>query len=154
LLHVWRAEIDAYVHSRGLKFREDASNASLDRARNRMRHKIIPALEKEFGREIRKALWRAAMIAAEEDALLDSFLPAEVLTSEKLEARSLAQMPVALQRRVVRSWLRAHNVADIGFDLIESVRSLLETTSSPAKINLPGDRHARRRAGELFIENR
>src|ERR1043166_1447525 len=37
-LAVWRAEIDAYVHERGLGYREDTSNAELASARNRIRH--------------------------------------------------------------------------------------------------------------------
>ncbi len=149
LLETWREEIDEYVRDQHLEFREDASNASLDRARNRMRHKIIPALEKEFGREIRRAIWRAAIIGSEEDALLESILPPVL---PKLRVNSLGQQPLALQRRAIRNWLREHGVGDIGFDLIESVRALLNTDAGPARINLPGDRHARRRAGELFIE--
>jgi tRNA(Ile)-lysidine synthase len=57
-----------------------------------------------------------------------------------------------LQRRAIFGWLHAHNVADVSFDLVETVRSLLNVDGGPAKVNLPGDRHARRRAGELFIE--
>jgi tRNA(Ile)-lysidine synthase len=51
-----------------LRFREDASNEQLDALRNRVRHRIIPMLEKEFGRDIRKTVRRAASIAADEDA--------------------------------------------------------------------------------------
>ena len=58
-----------------LRFREDATNQRLDALRNRMRHRIIPDLEKEFGREIRKTVSRMALIAAEEDAFLIDALP-------------------------------------------------------------------------------
>jgi hypothetical protein len=43
-------------------------------------------------------------------------------------------------------------VADVGFDTIERVRSLADGDARIAKVNLPGDRHARRRAGKIFIE--
>jgi tRNA(Ile)-lysidine synthase len=152
LLGVWRAEIDEYVAGAKLRFREDASNATLESTRNRMRHQIIPFLEKEFGRGIRKAVWRAAAIAAEEDALLESLLPPELRARETLPVAQLRSQPIAWQRRAIRSWLRAHAVADVGFDLIENIRRLLETDARSAKINLPGDRHARRRAGKLFLE--
>jgi tRNA(Ile)-lysidine synthase len=152
LLSVWRGEIDEYIASAGLRFREDASNADLGPTRNRMRHKMIPLLEKEFGRGIRKAIWRAAAIAAEEDALLEGLLPAGLRASETLSVAQLRSQPIALQRRAIRRWLRAHAIADISFDLIEKVRRLLETEADVAKINLPGDRHARRRSGKLFIE--
>ena len=61
-------------------------------------------------------------------------------------------MPVALQRHAITRWLREHQVSDVGFVLVEQVRAMLDTEVGPAKINLPRDRHARRRAGELFIE--
>jgi hypothetical protein len=41
-------------------------------------------------------------------------------------------------------------VSDVGFDQVESVRSLL--TTRVAKVNLPGDKHARRRARRIFLE--
>ena len=149
LLGVWRAEIDAYIAAHALRFREDASNERLDALRNRMRHRIIPSIEREFGRGIRKALWRAAVIAAEEDAVLEEMLPEQ---SAKLPVGELRAMPVALQRRAIARWLRAHPVSDIGFDMVEEVRALLEANNGPAKVNLTGDSHARRRAGKLFIE--
>ena len=149
LLHVWREEINEYIRASGLKFREDSSNARLAATRNRVRHKIIPALEHEFGRGIRKAVWRAAIIADEEDALLESLVaPA----GEKLNLHSLGKQPVALQRRAIRRWLQHNETSDISFRLIESVRALLDSEAGPAKVNLPRDRHVRRRAGKLFIE--
>ena len=149
LLRVWRAEIDEYVRAHRLRFREDASNRQLNALRNRMRHRIIPELEKEFGREIRKTVHRMATIAAEEDAFLTSALPQP---SARLSLQELRAMPVALQRRAITRWLRGQQVSDIGFALVEQIRAMLDTEAGPAKINLPGDRHARRRAGELFIE--
>ena len=149
LLHVWRRDIDTYLLTHGVGYREDASNATVDRTRNRMRHKIIPFLEKEFGRGIRESIWRAAMIGSAEDALLESMLPS---TSQALDVRSLGEQPLALQRRAIRNWLRAQAVPDISFDLVESVRGLLEVNTGPAKVNLPRAQHVRRRAGELFIE--
>jgi hypothetical protein len=52
---------------------------------------------------------------------------------------------------VIRTWLRCHEIANVGFDEVEAVRGLLENTE-PAKVNLPGKRHARRRAKKIFIE--
>lgn len=148
-LAVSRAEIDEYISTHRLRFREDASNEQLDALRNRVRHRIIPMLEKEFGRDIRKTVRRAASIASEEDALLNEMLP-EIST--RLSVQRLRVLPVALQRRTVTRWLRAHAVADVGFDLVEQVRAMLDAASGRAKINLPGNRHVRRRSGELFIE--
>src|SRR5262249_30177282 len=61
-LSVWRKEIDAYARAHHLKFREDASNRDLLPLRNRIRHRVIPYLEKTVERDIRKSIWRTAMI--------------------------------------------------------------------------------------------
>ena len=53
-LHVWRKEIDDYVREHGLRFREDPTNKNLDPLRNRIRHQIIPYLEKTLSRNIRQ----------------------------------------------------------------------------------------------------
>ena len=149
LLSVWRTEIDAYISAHRLRFREDATNQSLQPLRNRMRHRIIPLIAKELGRDIRPALRRAAMIAADENEMLDELLPD---VSARLTLKQLRDLPVALQRRAIVCWLCAQAVSDVGFELVEQVRGLLDATSGPAKVNLPQDRFARRRAGELFIE--
>src|SRR6476660_4529714 len=47
LLGVWRSEIDAYVREHGLEFREDATNRILRASRNRVRHRILPDIEKQ-----------------------------------------------------------------------------------------------------------
>jgi tRNA(Ile)-lysidine synthase len=60
LLGVWREEIDAYVKHHGITFREDASNADLAFTRNRLRHEAIPALSAALGRDVRRAIGRAA----------------------------------------------------------------------------------------------
>ncbi|MGI8436091.1 MAG: tRNA lysidine(34) synthetase TilS [Chthoniobacterales bacterium] len=145
LLGVWREEIDAYVSAHRLRFREDATNQRLIATRNRLRHRVLPMIEKEFGRAVRQNLWRAAEIAAAEDVALEAMLPKDFASARNL--------PLALQRRATRRWLQEHAVSDIGFQLIENVRALLDPGHRTAKVNLPGNRHARRRAGQFFVED-
>jgi len=150
LLGVWRKEIANYVTAHGLKFREDASNKNLSSFRNRMRHRIIPYLEKSLGRNIRSAIWRAAVIAREEENWIDRQLPAS--RDVELLVTKLRTLPVALQRRAISKWLREQNISEVGFDVVERVRSLLDPNARAAKINLARDRHARRRAGKIFLQ--
>jgi tRNA(Ile)-lysidine synthase len=150
LLAVWRKEVDNYVREHGLKFREDASNKNLGSLRNSIRHRIIPYLEKTVGRNIRPAIWRAAVVAGEEENWIERQLP--VSSDAELSLLKLRALPVALQRRTISKWLRAQNISEVGFDVIERVRSLLDPSGRVAKINLARDRHARRRAGKIFVE--
>jgi len=150
LLSVWRNEIDNYVRQHRLKFREDATNKNLAPIRNRIRNRVIPYLENTLGRNIRQNIWRTAMIAAEEEAWIENELPDA--TEADLSVVKLRTLQVALQRRAILKWLRAQSVANIGFDAVERVRSLADRDTPIAKVNLPKDRHARRRAGKIFLE--
>ncbi len=75
----------------------------------------------------------------------------------RLPVAGLRAAPVARQRRLLKAWLGARGVPGIGYREVEAVRSLLAGAdadpAAPAKINLPAAMHARRRAGELFIES-
>jgi tRNA(Ile)-lysidine synthase len=152
LLSVWRDEIDMYVREHRLKFREDASNKNLAPLRNRIRRRIIPYLEKTLGRSIRQNIWRTAVIAAEEETWIESQLPISADHDDDVSVREFRGLPIALQRRAILKWLRAQNVSEIGFEVIERVRSLLDPDTRIAKVNLAQDRHLRRRAGKLFLE--
>ncbi len=149
-LGLWRREIDQYVRKHRLQFREDLSNKDPGPLRNRIRRRIIPYLERALSRNIRQTIWRAAVITAEEENWIEHqlFEPEE----RELSTRKLRELPVALQRRQILKWLRRQNIANTGFDVTERVRSLLDHRSQTAKINLPQDRHVRRRAGKLFVE--
>jgi tRNA(Ile)-lysidine synthase len=161
LLGVWRSEINDYVRKHRLRFREDASNKNLAPLRNRIRRRIIPYLEKNLGRNIRQSIWRAAMIAGEEENWIEDQLPdatdvdlaAGASSAEAaLSVAKLRDLPIALQRREILKWLRTRKITNVGFDVVESVRSLLNHDARVAKTNLPQDRHVRRRAGKIFIE--
>jgi tRNA(Ile)-lysidine synthase len=149
-LCVWRKEIDDYVGEHRLRFREDATNKNLTPLRNRIRHRIVPYLEKMLGRNIRQNIWRTAMIAADEEKWIESELRDS--THADLSVIKLRALPIALQRRALLKWLRAQNVSDVGFEAIERVRSLADPGARIAKVNLPENRHARRRDEKIFIE--
>ncbi len=151
-LRVWRREIDLYIKRHRLAFREDATNRDLGPLRNRIRRRVIPYLEKSVGRNIRENIWRTAQIAAEEESFFENLLPPGLAQLSALAVEPLREMSVAVQRRMLHKWLRGGAVAEVGFDLVERVRGLLDLASGVAKTNLPGNRHARRRSGQLFLE--
>lgn len=149
LLALARETLAGYAAENGLRWREDASNQSREFTRNRLRLELLPQIEKIVGRNFREALLRAAEIFAAEEEWMSSLVPAP---PGQFSVAELAPLSRALQRRMIRQWLQFHRVPDPGFAEVERVRTLLDIASGPAKINLPGDRHARRRAGKLFIE--
>lgn len=152
LLAVRRAEIDSFIARKKIRFREDATNADPAAAtRNRLRHEVIPALAATMGDSFADAILRAAAISAAEDEWMHGEV-ARFGVGAELAVSALRAAPLALRRRVVRAWLEAGGVADIGFAEIERTLALLEVDAGPAKVNLPGGCHARRRQGKLFLE--
>ena len=150
LLGVWREEIDRYIARHALEFREDASNADPRHTRNRVRHEIVPLLGSAFGRDVRAALLRSAEILRDEDDYLSARPEMAMANGRELSVSEMRLLPTAIQRRVLLAWLRGCGVAEVGFEEVERVRTLL--AGRVAKVNLPGAKHARRRAGRLFVE--
>ena len=83
LLEVSRVEILAFLKALGLSYREDSSNANRRFLRNRIRHELLPLLERDYNPGIRDVLRRTA----------------EILRAEA-ESDS-----VAAERRAIRAWL-------------------------------------------------
>ncbi len=69
-----RAEVLAYLRSRGIGWREDASNRTADHTRNRIRHQVLPMLEEAVHPAVRKALLRLAHQAEAARAVLEDAL--------------------------------------------------------------------------------
>ena len=152
LLGWWQEDVDAYVAAKNLEYREDLSNQEKQFLRNRVRHDLVPRLTKIFGRDIRGAVWRLGEVAAQENDFFRELLDQLPVEATEISLRGMRAEHAAVQRRWIRDWLRSQGVGDVGFREIESVRGLLDAGGGPAKVNLPGDRYARRRSGKLFLE--
>jgi len=148
-LGVWKREIVAYARRHKLTWREDATNADTQHRRNRVRRRLLPYLQKQFGRQVAENLFRAAEIARAESEWLDAMCVGTAREPE-LSVKALRAASLAQQRRTLLRWLQARGVADISFADVEAVRGLLEKTI-PAKVNLSAGRFARRRAGKIFV---
>ena len=125
MLHVSRAEVLQYLRDCALPSCQDASNADCRFTRNRIRHELLPLLERDFNPGIRAVLLRTAEIFRDEDALLAEWV-AKYQHVETLSVVQLMQLPTALQRRAIRAWL-----GEISFEEVESVRQLA-TAESPS----------------------
>jgi tRNA(Ile)-lysidine synthase len=106
LLRTARTQVEAYLREIEQDWREDSSNRDLRHARNRVRHGIVPRLERALNPKVREALAEVAEIARSEEEYWQTEV--ECLLPEVWEARTrrligLAGLPLALQRRVVRA---------------------------------------------------
>ncbi|MGZ7090592.1 MAG: tRNA lysidine(34) synthetase TilS, partial [Candidatus Angelobacter sp.] len=67
LLTTSRSEVEAYLKAKGQCWREDSSNLDLGHTRNRIRHTLLPLLERDFNPSIRQTLADLAELAHAED---------------------------------------------------------------------------------------
>ncbi len=128
LLTLKREDVLKYLCARGIKYREDASNADVRFVRNRVRHVLLPLLEREFNPQVRAALARTAEILRDEDACLAKQVD-KYGSADTLNVRELLQLPVALQRRAIRAWL-----GEVDFDEVEAIRQLAAAESPSGRI--------------------
>jgi tRNA(Ile)-lysidine synthase len=101
LLGVTRAETGAWCRARGLEWRDDATNASDEYARGRVRHGLLPALEAVDPRAEANVV-RTAQLLREEAEVLDVVVDTALAGRDSIAIEHLAALPPALARLVVR----------------------------------------------------
>jgi tRNA(Ile)-lysidine synthase len=118
LLRSTREDLLRFAKEKVIVFREDSSNSDRSILRNRIRHELLPLLEREFNPGIRGVIGRTAELLGDE---------AEHLAAEATQWRGnpeptpFASLSPALQRWVLRQelWNLGH---DAGFDHLERLR--------------------------------
>jgi tRNA(Ile)-lysidine synthase len=111
LLGVTRAETGAWCRARGLEWRDDATNASDEYARGRVRHGLLPALEAVDPRAAANVV-RTAQLLREEAEVLDVVVDTALAGRDRIAIEHLAALPPALARLVVRR-LAEHATGDL-----------------------------------------
>lgn len=114
LLDIRRRDILEYLRRRRQPYRSDSTNRDLGLTRNRIRHRLIPRLARDYNPEVIEALAGAADLLRDEEAYLSDL--AEAACARLIRAtpqgvafglEELRELPPALLRRVVRmAWAR------------------------------------------------
>ena len=108
-LTITRSQVEVEIAARGLPYRIDASNRETRFARNCLRQRVLPLLEREFNPRVVESLAGFADRARDDDAFLDEqarerctpWLRREGDTV-RIPAGRLAEFPLAIARRVLR----------------------------------------------------
>jgi tRNA(Ile)-lysidine synthase len=159
LLAIRRRGLEAYLLALGQDWREDKSNRDLRHMRNRVRHGILPRLERYLNPAVREAFAETAEIARSEEEYWEKEV-ARVLprvwdakdAGGVLSLSVLADFPLALQRRVVRAASESLGMR-LDFHHVEEVLALGSAHVGPAKSTmLPDGWVVSRNKGELRFE--
>jgi tRNA(Ile)-lysidine synthase len=118
LLDLHRFDILAWLREGGYAWREDATNSDETFLRNRVRHSILPMLERELNPNIRETILRSMDVLREEDAWMNG-----MVADTGMDA--MTTLPKAAQRRVLRAWLFEQGAADADYDRVEKLLELM-----------------------------
>ena len=116
LLDVSKAELLKFATAEGVSFREDASNASLEMMRNRVRHELLPQLRKDFQPALDTVILRTMDLLEAEAECVGTLAQAWLR-----KPKDFAALPLAVQRRVRHLQLTKLGVTP-DFDWIEALR--------------------------------
>lgn len=114
LIECTRTKILAYLTERGVTYREDDSNADVTVPRNRIRHEILPLLERTVNPRVREAVLRLAgqqrvvnefLARQEEEAIENCVMPGGAI-----DRAAFALLDPALTHRVALHVARVHGV--------------------------------------------
>lgn len=142
LLDVTRAQTEAACAADGIEFWQDPQNADPRFTRSRVRHTVMPVLERELGPGVAETLARTADLLRADTAYLDDQADAlfaeAVDTDGVVDAGTLDAAPAALANRVLHRVLIAHGAiaSELTRDHVLAVRRILGATGK--EIQLPG----------------
>ena len=154
LLRVRHAALADWLRSEGLAWREDATNASDDADRNRIRHRVVPAVLDAFGPAFLSTLARSMDLLRDDADLLDALARTPVATGGSIQhsASSIQHSPPLLRRRIAAALYAAGvDPEAVTLDAIERIRRLLEAHRGGA-VPLGGGVAARVKRGAILVE--
>jgi tRNA(Ile)-lysidine synthase len=156
LLCITREEVLEYCEQRGLEYRTDETNSSLEFTRTLVRNQILPALA-EINPRIVESISRATEnIAADEDVLNDLALSllsrarqGDSSTGDQEKASysvtSILEQPAGMRRRIIAEALRvtsrnvlSNTAVEFTSAHVSALESLLKQSSCGKRVVLPG----------------
>jgi tRNA(Ile)-lysidine synthase len=144
LLGTSRSGIEDFLRAQGIEWREDLSNRDPRFARNRIRHSLLPQLEREWNPVVREALARMADLASAEEhwwsAKIDRLVRKAAVERDgaiEICANSIAALPKAVSRRLARELIRRAGGRSAEFEHVEKTIALARGERGSGRLELP-----------------
>jgi tRNA(Ile)-lysidine synthase len=162
LLGSRRQAVLAHLNAQRLPYRSDPTNNDTAFLRNRVRHELIPLLERHFNPSISEALGRTARTLAEENQALREVAAqlldraaATAVEGLALELSVLKASPAGLGKTALREALKRHGgLRSVSLVHIEGLWNLVLEGRGGASLPLPGGRTAAVHRGRLVLSGR
>ncbi|NLN05768.1 MAG: tRNA lysidine(34) synthetase TilS [Clostridiaceae bacterium] len=107
MLDIGRKEIEEFLSQNNIEFKVDSTNADVTYIRNRIRHKIIPFLENEYG-SIKESIIRLSDLSIEDSDFLNSVASEKALeciipdSYVKIDISRYSKNHVAIRGRILK----------------------------------------------------
>jgi tRNA(Ile)-lysidine synthase len=175
LLGIRRAALRAYLRDKQQAWREDASNRDETRTRARIRHKLMPFLEKKFQTLVVEHMCRLAELAREDNDYLEfmatwrinvlakvnkagiSIPVHDIALGQKARTKPEEELPrpdlVALPKRMIRQLVQRvkPHTGELSSTHVEAVLHLARSGHSGKILQLPGGVEVRRERDTLVF---
>ena len=155
LLGVPASDIRSWLESRGADWVLDPSNADEQFTRNRIRARLLPALQASFP-QFRSTFARSAAHAAQAQVVLQEVAAQDLeLVGSPPQIAALQQLSQARQANLLRHWLKtAHAVVPSAAQLAQLLHQIACCTTRGHKIQIKvGGGFVQRRGAELHWYN-
>jgi tRNA(Ile)-lysidine synthase len=150
LLFAAKSQIEDFCAENQLPFRQDLTNMDEGYLRNKIRLSLLPQLQKEYNPRIKDSLWALAEICREENNYMQALTEEQYSIIKEsdggIDTKRLSQLPLALQRRLLRHAYHLASDRQLTFSQTEAVLHLAESSS----LDLP-TMTAYRRQGKLYF---
>lgn len=119
MLEVGKAELLEFARGNKIRFHEDATNASRDLLRNRVRHELLPLLRAEFQPALNQTVLRLMELVGGEAEVVDAL--AKDWLARLPRGGAWNKLALGAQRQVIQLQLQRLKLA-VDFDLVERLR--------------------------------
>ncbi len=161
LIDVSRGQILNYINAAGYAYINDSSNIDIQFLRNRVRHKLIPILEREYNPSIVESFNRLANILRDEEDWIESIIEPYFKKTKIAEShheiifsvKNLKEFHRAPLRRIIRKGILhvKGNLRKISLLHLNAAIDLLENGKDKKRLDLPDLIFIQRHGDHLII---
>lgn len=161
LLNMYRQEIENYCQFRNLEPRYDPTNEETIYTRNKIRHDVIPYVEKEINSGLKDVMYQMSSIVREENEFLaqqaDKSLADVTIEQDKarivLSLSGLREMAGVLRRRVIQKVIYSlkEKSVDLYYDHFRAIETLICDSTTGKKLDLPDEIKVKRTYNRIIF---